>query len=302
AWVALSRLADGRWSPARLVGAHPRPAIAIAATGVAALLVATRPAAPHPWPERAEIAVLDVGQGQAVLLRDAAGGATLVDAGPPGSPAPVVEALDRHGVERLDALVLTHPALDHVGGTVSLLDAVRVVRVLVPPLARDEPHGPTAEALEAAADRGVEVVEVRAGALLRAGAWKMAILWPQRPPTAGVDPNRGSLVMRASTTSWRALLAADAESPTLGPLPIGRVDALVVGHHGSADPGLGALLGRLRPDVGLISVGAGNRFGHPDDRTLAQLGAAGVAVHRTDRQGDLIVQRDANGLVVAPSR
>ena len=84
-----------------------------------------------------------------------------------------------------------------------------------------------------------------------------------------------------------ALLPGDAESPTLGALPLRPVDVLVVGHQGSADPGLAALLAALRPAAGLIAVGAGNRYGHPAPSTLEELGRARVAVRRTDRHGDL---------------
>lgn len=302
AWWVASGVDGGRWTPIRLLRRWPRQGVAVAALGVATLLVAGRPGSPPPWPDAPEIAVLDVGQGQAILLRDASGAAILVDSGPPGTPAPVVAALERLGVERLDALALTHPALDHVGGTVAMLDSVRVDRLLVPPTPRGEPHPPTGEALAAAAERDVGVVEIRAGDVVRSGGWRLDVLWPRRRPAAGADPNLGSLVLRASSASLRALLPADAESPTLGPLPIGPVDAIVVGHHGSADPGLGALLTGLRPAVGAISVGAGNRFGHPHAETLARLRAEGVRTLRTDRHGDLILRRDATGVVVAPSR
>ena len=96
----------------------------------------------------------------------------------------------------------------------------------------------------------------------------------------------------ASAGPLVALLPADAEGEVLGGLAIPPVDVLVVSHHGSGDQALPALLRRLRPAVALISVGAGNAYGHPAPATLAALGAAGVRVMRTDRSGDLTVSAD----------
>jgi competence protein ComEC len=90
----------------------------------------------------------------------------------------------------------------------------------------------------------------------------------------------------ASAGTLEALLTADAESPVLRALPLGAVDVLKVSHHGSADPGLAEVLRRVRPAEAVISVGA-NGYGHPHASTLAALKAAGVAVRRTDLEGDV---------------
>jgi competence protein ComEC len=87
-----------------------------------------------------------------------------------------------------------------------------------------------------------------------------------------------------------ALLTADAESDVLGRLDLGAVDVLKVSHHGSADPGLPALLSRLRPRLAAIQVGRNNRYGHPAASTVRALAAAGAAVVRTDRDGSVRVE------------
>ena len=130
------------------------------------------------------------------------------------------------------------------------------------------------------------VREVAAGAVVSAGAWRLRVLWPERRPAAGTDPNLAALVALAAPARFDVLLTADAESPVLGALPLRAVDVLKVAHHGSADPGLPALLRRVRPGAAVISVGP-NRYGHPAPSTVAALRAAGVPVWRTDRQGDV---------------
>jgi competence protein ComEC len=91
------------------------------------------------------------------------------------------------------------------------------------------------------------------------------------------------------------LASGDAESPQLLPLPLPSEPILKVPHHGSDDPGLPALLQRIRPSVALIGVGARNRFGHPTPATLGALEGAGAEVFRTDLQGELIVTPGSAG-------
>ena len=124
----------------------------------------------------------------------------------------------------------------------------------------------------------------------RSGALSLEAIWPPRellaPP--GDDPNAQALVLLARWHDFSMLLSADAEAEavTLDPGP---VDVLKVAHHGSADAGLAALLGRLRPRLAAISVGEGNGYGHPDPGTLATLAAHGVRTVRTDLDGEISI-------------
>jgi competence protein ComEC len=270
-----------RWRRAR------RPVVLGALAGLTVLLLVWQRGGGPAWPSSATLTVLDVGQGEAVLLRAPDGSAALVDAGPPGDAAPVLAALRRAGVRRLSALVLTHGSLDHVGGAAAVLGRLPVGVLVRPPL----PDMPAAvrAALEAARARGIPVRPLAAGDDAAVGAWRLRALWPVRPVPAGVDPNLECLVLVASAGPLRALLPADAEGGVLGRLAIPPVGVLVVSHHGSRDSALPALLRRLHPAVALISVGAGNSYGHPAASTLAALQAAGARVLRTDRSGDLSV-------------
>jgi competence protein ComEC len=98
------------------------------------------------------------------------------------------------------------------------------------------------------------------------------------------------------------LLGSDAEGAVLRRLSLGQVDVLKVSHHGSADPQLEAVLASMRPSVGVISVGAGNSFGHPTAATLATLERFGVDVRRTDQDGAVTVSAGSGGLLVSSGR
>ena len=192
---------------------------------------------------------LDVGQGDATLLqRD--GASLLVDTGPPGGP--ILRRLAEAGVERLDALLITHAEADHEGM------ALEVIRGFRPRLVLDGGAGwPTAVQRGLPATR-VRTVAAHAGQELTLGGVRLRLLWPP-PPTPGWrpdgNPNDRAVVALASAGPFDLLLPADAESAVTASLDLPDVEALKVAHHGSDDPGLPALLERTRPEFAAIEVG-----------------------------------------------
>jgi competence protein ComEC len=233
-------------------------------------------------PPGLRVDVLDVGQGDAILLEPAGAPAVLVDGGPPGDQ--LAEKLEEAGTESLGAAVITHDQSDHAAGVEELFGRFPVARLLYARLRRGT--------IEAARAAGVEPVQVAAGRELRSGQLRLEVLWP--PPEllseapADTDPNQLALVMLVRWRSFTMLLTADAEAEAV-PLDPGPVDVLKVAHHGSEDAGLGALLDRIRPRLAVISVGAGNSYGHPTRETLSTLAAHGVPTLRTDLEGDLVI-------------
>jgi competence protein ComEC len=198
-------------------------------------------------------------------------------------------------------VVLTHPQRDHIGGAARVIDGLRVGAVLDPGLAADGPeHG---AAVGEAARRGVPVVVVRAGDTYDVGALRLRVLWPESAGLPSEDPNLNAVVLEASVGGTDALLTADAESDVLRRLRLESVEILKVAHHGSEDTGLPAVLRRLRPEVAVISVGAGNDYGHPRAETLAALDAEpGLTTFRTDRDGRVVIESDGHGIVVRSER
>ena len=242
----------------------------------------------RPPPHGFRITVLDVGQGDAILL-EVAQGAVLVDQGPPEGD--VDNQLRKLGLRRLALVVLTHPQRDHVGGAAGVLRHLRVDRILDPAIPAESPEEDAA--LGEARDRGVPVVTARAGMAYRLGRLRLRVLWPAGDPTADVDPNLVATVLVASYGTVDVLLTADAESPVTLPLNPPPVEILKVAHHGSADEGLPRLLALTRPQIALISCGKNNDYGHPTPSTLAALDAApGLEVFRTDHDGGVVVETD----------
>jgi competence protein ComEC len=269
------------------------------ATAIVVGAVALRdPPAALPPPQGLRVRVLDVGQGDGILLQTR-GEAVLVDEGPP--EAHVARQLRRLGVKRLSVVVLTHPQRDHVGGAAEVLAYESVGLVLDPHLPFDSPY--ERAALDRARQRRVRVVTARAGEEVRLGALRLRVVWPDGPGPPGMDPNDHATVVLASYGSFDALLTADAESNVTLPLDLPPVELLKVAHHGSADAGLPELLERLRPRVAVISVAAVNDYGHPTPSTLAALAAApGLAVYRTDRDGAVTVETDGTRFTVTTER
>lgn len=243
----------------------------------------------------AEILMIDVGQGDAIALRSPEGHWLLVDTGPPsrqGDPAahPVVRALKSRGVRRIEALVLTHPDLDHIGGATAVLSAFDVGEVYDPGL----PAGKQAfvDVLDVAAARGVPWRAARAGDLIDVDGLALRVLYPVAGPEIGGESNASSVVIHATFGDFDALLTGDAYKAVDRLLSVdftNAVEVLKVGHHGSDTSTDSLLLARIRPELALISVGRYNRYGHPSPEVLERLRGSGAWVGRTDREGTISV-------------
>jgi competence protein ComEC len=226
------------------------------------------------------IEVLDIGQGDAILLQPRSAPAVLVDGGPRGDE--LVAKLHAEGVEGLGAAVVTHDQSDHAAGIAEALGRLPIARLVYGRLDR--------RFLAAARADGTRPEPVAAGTTLRSGSLRLEVLWPppellaEDPPDT--DPNLLALVIRARWHRFTMLLTADAEAEST-PLDPGPIDVLKVAHHGSDDAGLGPLLDRIRPRLAVISVGAGNPYGHPTPGTLATIAAHQVPTLRTDLDGTI---------------
>ncbi|SDZ26368.1 competence protein ComEC [Micromonospora pattaloongensis] len=278
-----------------------RRAIAVLTVAVVVGALPVRIVAPGWPPPGWVLAVCAVGQGDAVVLPVSAGTAVVVDAGP--DPAPVDRCLRRLGVRAVPLLVVSHFHADHVGGLAGVVRGREVGAVLTtawpePAMGRDAVH-------RMAAARAVPVLAATAGWSYRRGAVELTVVGPPGELTGTrSDPNNNSLVVSARVGGVTVLLAGDAESEEQRALlerhgAAGlRADVLKVAHHGSAYQET-EFLDAISPAVALVSVGSGNRYGHPNVGVLARLTRGGARVLRTDVDGDLAAVRGDRGLAVA---
>jgi competence protein ComEC len=236
------------------------------------------------------VRVLDVGQGDSILLQPPRADPVLVDTGPFDDG--VEGRLRELGVERLTAIVITHDQSDHAGDLGALLDTVRVGRLVY---GRDD-----ARLRATALAAGVEPQRLAKGGELGIGGLRLSALWPPREllGQTGEDPNLLCLVLVARWRHFSMLLTGDAEAESV-PIDPGPVDVLKVAHHGSEDAGLDSLLERSVPKLAVISVGAGNPYGHPDPRTLGDLRLHGIPTMRTDTEGEVDIAADGSRWTVA---
>ena len=256
----------------------------------------------------AELHMMDVGQGDAVAIRTPHGRWLLVDAGRTwtGGDAGrsiVVPYIRRFGGD-LALFILSHPHADHVGG------AATVIRALHPGAYRDAAFaGGSAsyrQSLTVARTLGVPWSRVHPGDSLSIDGVAVTFLAPDSAWTAGLkDPNHlASTVAVVQYGSVRFLLTGDAEAPEEAWLVAHdsadlHADVLKVGHHGSSTSSSAAFLDAVRPRIALVSVGAGNSYGHPSAEIMRDLRDRGATVLRTDQLGTIVVRTDGRSMRVS---
>jgi competence protein ComEC len=250
---------------------------------------------------------LDVGQGDAAVLRTPSGEWVLVDAGPHDARGDagrrtVAPFLVGRGARRLSILVVSHAHADHLGGAVSVLERLPVGAVIEPArLSHDSLYLGFLERLEAG---GTAWLEGRAGDRWDLDGVRFRVLHPDaRWAGWGEDLNEDSLVLMVEYGGFRAVLAGDAGLPVEGRLAgrVGPVDVLKAGHHGSRTATGGGWLGELTPRAVILSVGV-NRYGHPTAETVERIRASGASLWRTDRDGTVTVRTDGCRVAIGGNR
>ncbi|HET9420301.1 MAG TPA: ComEC/Rec2 family competence protein, partial [Nocardioides sp.] len=275
-----------------------RPVVALTVLALLAGFVLVRWPTPG-WPAAGWVlAMCDVGQGDALVLRAGPGAGVVVDAGP--DPGLVDDCLRRLGIDEVPLLVLTHFHADHVDGMSGVIDGRRVGTVLTTRVL-DPPSG-AEEVADLARVHGLAAGPASYAATATYDAVTLQVLWPRSGPVEegngdGSAANDASVVVLAEVGGLRILLTGDVEPPGQAALarslPRLDVDVLKVPHHGSRYQDLG-WLDSLRAEVALVSVGADNDYGHPAPPVVDALTASGAEVYRTDVSGDVLVVPDGD--------
>ena len=233
---------------------------------------------------------LDVGQGDAAVIQ-CGGQSMLIDGGKPEKSSYIYAWLQQHGLSYLDVIVATHVDADHIGGLSGALNYASVGTAYCP-----ETTG-TTETFQSfvkyLAQRGKQITVPTAGETFALGGAKVQILGPLH---SAEDSNDNSIVLKVSFGATSFLFTGDAERAEEQDLLNAGVNlqstVLKVGHHGSDSSTSYPFLRAVAPQYAVISVGAGNSYGHPTEAALSRLRDAGVTTFRTDMQGEITAVSD----------
>jgi competence protein ComEC len=257
---------------------------------------------------RLHMIFLDVGQGDAIFIQTPSGRQILIDGGP--TPSAVLDRLGQHMPfwdRSLDLVILTHPDIDHLAGLIPVLERYQVGQILESAAGGERnPYYAQWQAL--VSEKGVSVQQAIAGMVveLRDGV----IIEVLNPPPGAQSDREGdndlSIAVRLTMGQASFLLTGDTEAKGEGWMLASRRPVhsavLKVSHHGSGNATTTPFLEVVRPQLAVISVGAGNRFGHPAPEVLERLEKAGVQVLRTDQQGTIEITTDGEGLWLRTER
>jgi beta-lactamase superfamily II metal-dependent hydrolase len=269
---------------------------ALVAVGITALFTAASAQAPRPL----RVHVLDIGQGDAILVRSPEGKTALIDAGPSSR---VVQELERLGVDSIDLVVVTHHHTDHFGG---MDDVVRKYRPKFY-MATKSSHGGTMyrKLLEDVKAVGCRFLtpDPKGIRLLRLGSVELLVL-PQ-PPLNDEEENDNSIGIIVNYGRFSMMLTGDSEEDQRDwwmetcPATISGCTVLKLAHHGSHNGTDARWLEKLEPELAVVSLASGNSFGHPHKQTLDLLKEYGVPLLRTDQKGTITLESDGRTWRVA---
>ncbi len=253
-----------------------------------------------------EIIMLDVGQGDAFVIRSK-GSCILIDTGTQDSL--LRSALGREGIYSIDGVILSHSDDDHYGSLPVLSGLVNVDGVYVD----EDAFTCECDSCDRMLSTVTEVVDtdeiygLTYGDTLNVGRFTLQVIWPKSYTDGG--ENSDSLCLNVTIdcnedgiVDWTSFFCGDAESEQLQQMvndgSLGSVDVLKVGHHGSRVALTEDLALTLSPSIALISVGANNTYGHPTDEVLEYLEVADSQIFRTDEQGDVKLTFNADTIYV----
>ena len=241
--------------------------------------VQTRAPELAPSTERLRLDFLDVGQGDSILVTAPNGETVLVDAGHSGER--VIPQLRAFNVQTIDLLVASHPHADHIGGMYAVLQGFPVGGYM--DNGQRYNGGLYRDVVDAVILAQIPYVEPSAQTYSLGGA-TLTVL----PPLQMGSENDRSVGLLFEYGQFRALLVGDCEYECISnfmSMGLPEVTVLKAAHHGSRNGVTPAWIAATRPKVVVVSVGAGNSYGHPDPWALRYYSALGAAVYRTDLQG-----------------
>jgi competence protein ComEC len=255
------------------------------------------------WSAILRITLIDVGQGDAILIESPNHKYVLIDAGPrqfkyDAGERTIAPYLARHGINKLDAVIVTHGHSDHIGGVPYIVDHVKVASLVTAEL--NTTSSLYRKMKQVIRNEGVAEREVQTGQSIDLDpSTRFYVLHPKTSEDRQRSLNNTSIVVKLVYGKSVALLVGDAEKESEAELcrrfgSFLASDILKVGHHGSRTSSSGVFLRCVKPAVALVSVGAKNKFGHPSQETIERLIRYGSHVYRTDKEGAIVYETDGN--------
>jgi len=257
--------------------------------------------------QQLQVHFIDVGQGDAIFITNSTNQAILIDAGDKPFSKTVVDYLRGHNCKKLDILIASHPDNDHIGGMAGVIEGFSVALYLDSGV--EKPTKTSRNLNLLVRKKGIKHQIARAGQDYDLGdGASLRILFPSEPLIGKVKQgtvwNANSIVAKLTYKNVSFLLPGDAEEATedrlLKEQGVGVLSSTVlkVAHHGSKYATTQEFLDAVNPKIAVISVGEGNSYGHPADKTLKRLQDKGVVVYRTDYNGNVIIKTDGDALEV----
>ncbi|MCK4257961.1 MAG: MBL fold metallo-hydrolase [Halanaerobiales bacterium] len=236
--------------------------------------------------ESVEIHFIDVGQGDSILIKTDTKKVILIDAGDRDQGFNVVRYLKDHGVEKIDLMVSTHPHADHIGGFLSVLKNFPVERILDSGV----PHTSKLyeDYLNLIFQKSIPFEIPEPGNEYNFSGLSLKVLGPTKTHD---ELNNNSIILKLKFNDITAIFTGDAEKEAEIDILSMDIEAqiLKVGHHGSETATSERFLNEVNPKDAIISVGKGNRYGHPEEITLHKFIERGVNIYRTDEQGTIVI-------------
>ena len=250
-----------------------------------------------------QVYYLDVGQGDSQLIRipgESGWFHVLIDTGEYQYADGLTDYLRDLGVERIDALVCSHPHTDHMGCMARIIQRFDIGALYMPQLPEDKTPTTTAyeKLLDAAEEKNLTINRLMEDASIESPAGSLFQVMAPRVDADWEGAKNYSAVIRLVYGETSFLFTGDAEAESeevvLNDGYLLDSDVLKCGHHGSSSSTSHLFLAEVAPQFAVISCETGNRYGHPHRETLAALDAAGVTVYRTDEDGTVLAESNGN--------
>ena len=245
-----------------------------------------------------QIHMLDIGQGDSLLIITPEKKSILIDAGLVKAAPKVIEALEENNIENVDLVVASHPHADHIGGIPKVLDAVPAKKFL--DSGQEHPTATYEKMLTKVKEKIGKLTIARAGQKFELDSGvKLEVLGPSEPlleRVSGSIENANSVILMLTYGDFRMIFTGDSEDETEARLLEKgfnlKAQVLKVAHHGSQYATSDEFLKKVNPEAAIISCGEDNNYGHPAPPTLEKLKNDKVKVYRTDLQGQITVVSD----------